>query len=146
MNQRLTFCAGMVTGVLLAGGAGLGLSGRDVQAMVPDGARGPAAIGHSGQSTAGRKNRSTIVLENARVRVKDAVFYPEDKSPGMHTHELAHVGVIIEGGTLVFKSPDGKTETMALTAGGAGYRDANVTHEPINTGTKPVRVIEVELK
>jgi hypothetical protein len=35
---------------------------------------------------------------------------------------------------------------MVLTKGGAGYREAHVTHEPINTGTTPVRVIEVELK
>ena len=35
---------------------------------------------------------------------------------------------------------------MDLERGGVGYRDANVTHEPVNVGTAPVRVIEVELK
>jgi mannose-6-phosphate isomerase-like protein (cupin superfamily) len=136
MNQRLTFCAGLVTGVVLAGGAGLGLNGLSAQAA-------PSA-----QATAAgaRKNTSKVVLDNARVRVKDAVFYPEDQHPGMHTHELPHVGVVIDGGTLVFRSPDGKTETMNLTPGGAGFREANVTHEPINTGKTPVRVTEVELK
>ena len=64
----------------------------------------------------------------------------------MHTHELAHVGVVIQGGTLVFKYPDGKSETAKLEPGGVGYRGANVSHEPVNTGTTPVRVIEVELK
>ena len=89
---------------------------------------------------------SKVVLENARVRVKDAVFAPGVKNPGMHTHELAHVGVVINGGTLVFRYPDGKSETLELPSGGVGYRDPNVTHEAVNPGKTPVRVIEVELK
>jgi mannose-6-phosphate isomerase-like protein (cupin superfamily) len=125
IKGSLTFGAGIVVGVAVSSGFWLQA---DAQAQGPT------------------KNTSKVVLENARVRVKEAAFYPGDKSPGMHTHELPHVGVIIEGGTLVFKSPDGKSETLNLTAGGVGYRDANVTHEPINTGTKPVKVIEVELK
>lgn len=87
---------------------------------------------------------SKVVLENDRVRVKDVTFAP-GTSP-MHTHKLAHVGVVIQGGTLVFKYPDGKTETAKLEAGGVGFRDANVSHEPTNPGKTPVRVIEVELK
>lgn len=91
-------------------------------------------------------NTSKVVFENARVRVKDATFMPGVAKPGMHTHDLAHVGVVIQGGTLVFRYPDGKSETMELPVGGVGFRDANVTHEPVNTGKQPVRVIEVELK
>jgi mannose-6-phosphate isomerase-like protein (cupin superfamily) len=85
-----------------------------------------------------------IVLDNARVRVRDVTFPPG--VTGMHTHELAHVGIVIQGGTLVFRYPDGKSETMTLEPGGAGFREANVTHEPTNPGSSPVRVIEVELK
>jgi mannose-6-phosphate isomerase-like protein (cupin superfamily) len=59
---------------------------------------------------------------------------------------LPHVGVVIDGGTLVFRYPDGKTETAKLDRGGAGFREADVTHEPTNPGKTPVRVIEVELK
>ncbi len=91
-------------------------------------------------------NTSKVVFENSRVRVKDATFMPGVQNPGMHTHDLAHVGVVIQGGTLVFRYPDGKSETMELPVGGVVFRDANVTHEPINTGKAPVRVIEVELK
>lgn len=134
MHQRLTFALGVVSGVFLAGGvwaAGHALSTDVLAQAAPAGAR---------------KNTSKIVLENDRVRVKDATFYPEDTHPGMHTHEVPHVGVIIDGGTLKFNSPDGKTETMVLERGGAGYREAHVTHEPINTGSTPVRVIEVEIK
>jgi hypothetical protein len=138
MKRSITFLAGMAAGLALAaaisGGASLGLDGL--------GLLGGARV----EAQAAQKNTSKVVLENDRVIVKDATFYPGDKAPGMHTHKLPHVGVIIDGGTLVMRSPDGKTETMNLQRGGAGYREANVTHEPMAQGTSPIRVIEVELK
>jgi mannose-6-phosphate isomerase-like protein (cupin superfamily) len=106
---------------------------------------GPLSAKAADVSQANVKSESVkIVLDNARVRVRDVTFPPG--VTGMHTHVLPHVGVVIQGGTLVFRYPDGKTETMKLEVGGAGFREANVTHEPVNTGTAPVRVIEVELK
>ena len=101
----------------------------------------PAAVLQSAQQA---EANVKIVLENDRVRVRDVTFPPG--VTGMHTHKLPHVGVVIDGGTLVFRYPDGKTETAKLDRGGAGFREANVTHEPTNTGKAPVRVIEVELK
>jgi hypothetical protein len=134
MKRSITFLAGMAAGLALAaaisGGARLGFGGLE----------------SSVEAQAAQKNTSKVVLENDRVIVKDATFYPGDKAPGMHTHKLPHVGVIIDGGTLVMRSPDGKIETLNLERGGAGYREANVTHEPIAKGTSPIRVIEVELK
>ncbi|MCI0338433.1 MAG: cupin domain-containing protein [Acidobacteria bacterium] len=94
----------------------------------------------------GAKSTSKVVLENERVRVKEAIFAPGDTDAKMHTHEYPHVGVIIDGGTLRFTYPDGKTETLNLPRGGVGYREANVTHQAINPGREPVRVIEVEIK
>ena len=91
-----------------------------------------------------RPTNAKVLLENSRVRVRDVIF-PPGETP-MHTHQLPHVGVVIQGGTLVFKYPDGTSETAKLEAGGAGFREANVTHQPVNTGTSPVRVVEVELK
>jgi len=124
MPKGLSFMLGMITGALLCAGL--------------------AAVWAAPQ--AGQKSSSKIVLENDRVRVKDAVFAPGDANAGMHTHDLPHVGVVIDGGTLKFNYPDGKTETMDLPRGGVGYREANVTHQPINPGREPVRVIEVEIK
>jgi hypothetical protein len=131
-NQRSGFVAGLLVGAALATAAVVGSP--------------LAALTSTGGVQAGspREKGVKIVLDNARVRVRDVTFPPG--SSGMHTHELAHVGVVIQGGTLVFKYPDGKQETATLDAGGVGFRDANVTHEPVNTGTTPVRVIEVELK
>ena len=100
-----------------------------------------AAAGAIPQRSNSAENGVRIVLENARVRVREVTFPPK-QTAAMHTHALAHVGVVIQGGTLSFRYPDGRTETEMLSAGGVGYRDANVTHEPTNPGSSPVRVRE----
>src|SRR5262245_33393745 len=103
-----------------------------------------SAVDVSSQARGASASTAKVVLENTRVRVRDVTFPPG--VTGMHTHDLPHVGVVIQGGTLVFKYPDGKSETMNLEAGGVGFREAHVTHEPVNPGSSPVRVIEVEVK
>jgi quercetin dioxygenase-like cupin family protein len=123
------FAAGLVLGSVLGSGA---LVNSSLSAKAAD------------VSQARSESTAKVVLENTRVRVRDVTFPPG--VTGMHTHALPHVGIVIQGGTLVFKYPDGKSETMKLEAGGAGFREANVTHEPVNPGSSPVRVIEVELK
>jgi mannose-6-phosphate isomerase-like protein (cupin superfamily) len=103
-----------------------------------------SAVGVSPQARGANASTVKVVLDNSRVRVRDVTFPPG--VTGMHTHELPHVGIVIQGGTLVFRYPDGKSETMNLEVGGVGFREANVTHEPVNPGSSPVRVIEVEVK
>jgi hypothetical protein len=63
------------------------------------------AVGLSPQASGKSQSTARIVLDNARVRVRDVTFPPG--VTGMHTHELPHVGIVIQGGTLVFKYPDG---------------------------------------
>jgi mannose-6-phosphate isomerase-like protein (cupin superfamily) len=92
------------------------------------------------------KYASKVVLENARVRVKDVTFPAGAISTGMHTHELPHVGIILTPGSLVFSEPGKQKETVKFDVGSVGYRDANVTHDAGNPGQTPMRVIEVELK
>ena len=89
---------------------------------------------------------SKVVLENDRVRVKDATFPPGAAAARMHTHALAHVGVILTAGTLVFTEPGKPPQSVAFEAGSVGFREANVTHEVSNPGPGTMRVIEVELK
>jgi mannose-6-phosphate isomerase-like protein (cupin superfamily) len=103
-----------------------------------------STVSVSPQARGASASSAKVVLENARVRVRDVTFPPG--VTGMHTHELPHVGIVIQGGTLVFRYPDGKSETMNLEVGGVGFREAHVTHEPVNPGSSPVRVIEVEVK
>jgi quercetin dioxygenase-like cupin family protein len=126
------FAAGLAVGAILA---------MVFIAGAPVGQRLEAAA----QTAAASKDGVRVVLENTRVRVRDVTFAPGG-SAGMHTHDLPHVGIVVQGGTLVFKYPDGKSETMKLDTGGVGFREANVTHEPTNPGKTAVRVIEVELK
>jgi len=130
---------------LIAGftaGLALGLVGATA-ALVSDPLTA-SAVEVSPQARGASLSTVKVVLENARVRVRDVTFPPG--VTGMHTHELPHVGIVIQGGTLVFRYPDGTSETMKLDLGGVGFREANVTHEPVNPGSSPVRVIEVELK
>ena len=130
-NLIAGFTAGLALGLVVAAA----LVGRPLTA---------SAVEVSPQARGANSSSVKVVLDNARVRVRDVTFSPG--VTGMHTHELPHVGVVIQGGTLVFRYPDGKSETMNLEVGGVGFREANVTHEPFNSGSSPVRVIEVELK
>jgi mannose-6-phosphate isomerase-like protein (cupin superfamily) len=65
---------------------------------------------------------------------------------GMHTHQFAHVGVILTEGSLVFTEAGKPAETVKFDVGSVGFREANVTHQVANPGQTPMRVIEVELK
>ncbi len=86
-----------------------------------------------------------VLLENDRVRVREVRFDPGAK-PGPHTHTYAHVGVVLDAGTLQFNDPHGKSEKVSFKPGQVGWRDANVTHEVVNVGESSIRVIEVEIK
>src|SRR5688572_18685240 len=121
------------------------LVGASAMALVSWG-RGGAAHGVAVAAPSPAGYTSKVVLENARVRVKDVTFPPGVLDTGMHTHELAHVGVILTPGSLVFTEPGKPTETVRFDAGSVGFREANVTHQAANPGTSPMRVIEVELK
>jgi quercetin dioxygenase-like cupin family protein len=129
------FLAGVAMGALVCGGFALSTSGTSA-----------AAPFESAQARPGVKYSSKVVLENDRVRVKDVTFPPGVLDTGMHTHELAHVGVILTKGSLIFAEPGGNAETVAFEAGSVGFRDANVTHQVSTPGPGPMRVIEVELK
>lgn len=123
------------------------LAGASVMALVSAGvgvrASGPAA---ARPATSEARPTSKVVLENARVRVKDVTFPPGVADTRMHTHDLAHVGVILTAGTLVFTEPGKPAETVNFDVGSVGYREANVTHRATNPGPTPMRVVEVELK
>lgn len=97
------------------------------------------------QSVSAAGSEAKVLLENDRVRVRQVVFQPGIR-PGPHTHSIAHVGVILNEGSLTFVEKGKKDETVNFKSGDAGFREANVTHEVFNSGNKPVRVVEVELK
>ena len=145
IRSKMTFVAGAVAGsVLTAGVLTIGSAGLEALRATAD---APQAIAtQKPASGAAAKYPVKIVLENAQVRVRDVTFPPGVPDTGMHTHEYAHVGVILTDGQLVFTDKDGKKETASFTSGSVGFREANATHMVANPGTKPMRVIEVELK
>jgi quercetin dioxygenase-like cupin family protein len=132
IGRRVSFLFGMLAGAALTA----------LVQSPPIATAGPRAAPPAGGATSSSK----VVLENARVRVKDVTFAAGERNPGMHTHELAHVGVILTPGSLVFAEPGKPAETVKFEAGSVGFREANVTHQVTNGGTAPMRVIEVELK
>mgnify|MGYP005813302925 CR=1 FL=1 len=137
MRSKLTFVAGAVAGSVIT--AGLMAGGAGLQAVRAAEAQAAAKAGDV-------KYASQVVFENERVRVKDVTFPPGVPDTGMHTHDLAHVGVILTEGRLVFTEKDGSKETASFTSGSVGFRGANATHMVANPGSAPMRVIEVELK
>ncbi len=114
------------------------LAGASVMALALTGTATVSVVAAASTSTV------KVVLENARVRVRDVTFAPG--TAPMHTHELAHVGVILTPGTLVFTEPGKPADTVKFDAGSVGFREAGVTHQVTNPGPGPMRVIEVELK
>ena len=144
IRSKMTFVAGVAAGsVLTAGLLTVGTAGLEALRAADGSPQASASQAPSGDSA---KYPVKIVLENARVRVRDVTFPPGVADTGMHTHEYAHVGVILTDGQLVFTDKDGKKETASFTSGSVGFRDANATHMVSNPGAKPMRVIEVELK
>lgn len=126
------FWTGVMVGTVLALAVALG---------------GPRAFATAyGMGVEESKASYKILLENDRVRVREAVFPGGVPNTGMHTHEYAHVGVILTKGALLFTNPDGKTESVNFESGSVGFREANATHAVGNPGPDAMRVIEVELK
>jgi quercetin dioxygenase-like cupin family protein len=130
MHRRTGFWAGVVAGACVT--AGTLTASRSVVALL--------AREASAQPT------YKIVLENDRVRVRDATFPPGVLDTPMHTHQYAHVGVILTKGRLTFTDPDGKQQTVEYSPGSVGFREAQATHRVANPGSAPMRVIEVEIK
>jgi quercetin dioxygenase-like cupin family protein len=122
MLSNRSFCSGVICGGLLVGG-----------------------FSYYVRSAGAAGSEARVLLENDRVRVRQVMFQPGVR-PGPHTHQWAHVGVILDDGSLGFVEKGKKDETINFKSGDAGWRDANVTHEVFNAGQKAIRVVEVELK
>jgi quercetin dioxygenase-like cupin family protein len=84
-----------------------------------------------------------VVLENDRVRVYE-VTNPPGGTLKMHSHP-AHVVYFLDAGSAKFTTADGKVTEAKLKAGEALWSEP-VTHSVLNTGTKPLRAVVVELK
>jgi quercetin dioxygenase-like cupin family protein len=88
-------------------------------------------------------DKNKVVLDNDRVRVYE-VTNPLGGTLKMHTHP-AHVVYFLDAGSAKFTNADGKVTETKVKAGEAMWSEP-VTHSVLNTGTKPLRAVVVELK
>jgi mannose-6-phosphate isomerase-like protein (cupin superfamily) len=128
MTQGRTYVAGLVTGVAVTGAI-------MVAASTPF-----TTLAQDAMPKPGVK----VLLENEQVRVREVTFTPG--SGDTHTHQWAHVGVILTKGQLAFADAGKAEEIVDFEAGSAGFREAKVTHLARNPGKTTMKVIEVEVK
>lgn len=84
-----------------------------------------------------------VEFENDRIRVLRVKYAPGEKS-SMHGHPES-VHVFLTDVNARFTYPDGKTEAVNEKAGHTMYHAA-FEHLPENVGSKPLELIQIELK
>jgi beta-alanine degradation protein BauB len=103
----------------------------------------------SPQSTTTRAApQRTPQFENEDVAVWKTVI-PPDAPLTMHTHQHPRVVVALSGGTMKIVYEDGGSETHTWQTGKAYWLPTSEglkRHADVNTGSKPIEVIVVELK
>ena len=139
MTQARSYVAGLVTGVVVAGAVAFVGLPATASEQTPGGAGGPAQAG-----ARMAEPKVKVLLENDQVRVREVTFAPG--SGDTHTHQWAHVGVILTKGQLAFADAGKSEELVNFEAGSVGFREAKVTHLARNPGRSEMKVIEVEVK
>ena len=84
-----------------------------------------------------------LVLQNERVRAQ-MNYYPAGTSSPEHEHKTARVVVVVEGGTLEIRDASGKVSTLSLKNGDIVWRGPE-KHSITNTGSTPVRLVEIDV-
>ena len=84
-----------------------------------------------------------VILDNDRVRVLDVMLKPGEKMP-MHSHP-DNILYVIAGGKSSSTDAQGKTSERMSKDGECVFREAE-THSVENTGSKPIHVLNIELK
>ena len=85
-----------------------------------------------------------VVIENEFVRVIDVTAQPGKTQP--HDHKVNRVMVYLDAGEQRTSTEGGRAENIKWKAGQALWSPAVGTHTAEIRGSKPVRIIEVELK
>lgn len=86
-----------------------------------------------------------IKIENDSVRVLSVVDDPHHPS-ALHRHELNRVMVYLTAGDLTVRYQDGHVDEQHWAAGQVAWSPAGGMHVSENVGTKPLKIVEVELK
>jgi quercetin dioxygenase-like cupin family protein len=94
---------------------------------------------------AGLFGQSKTVVDNAAVRVLEAVDRPHQKT-ALHKHDFNRVMIYITAGDLDVTTEDGKTEHQHWKAGDVAWSQGGPLHVSENVGTGDLRIIEIEVK
>ncbi|MBZ5604632.1 MAG: hypothetical protein LAO79_20215 [Acidobacteriia bacterium] len=88
---------------------------------------------------------SNVKIDNDWVRVLSVTYAPHDKS-ALHAHAGNRVVILLDAGHLATVYEDGRREDKPWKAGEARWVPMGAKHIGENTGSNPVRIMEVELK
>jgi uncharacterized RmlC-like cupin family protein len=86
-----------------------------------------------------------VKIDNQAVRVLNVVDQPHNPS-ALHRHELNRVMVYLTSGDLHVRYQDGRVDDQHWKAGQVAWSPAGGLHISENVGTRPLNIIEVELK
>jgi mannose-6-phosphate isomerase-like protein (cupin superfamily) len=87
----------------------------------------------------------TQVLDNDRARVWRLVLQPGETAAAI-TQAAPGVRVVIDGGELVERDPDGHDRSMAPHVGEFFWQEAGRTRAVRNVGSTRIELVEIELK
>ena len=86
-----------------------------------------------------------VKIDNDAVRVLNVVDQPHHPS-ALHRHEQNRVMIYLTSGDLTVRYQDGHVDNQHWKAGDVAWSAAGGFHTSENVGTKPLRIIEIELK
>ncbi len=87
-----------------------------------------------------------VLVENEKVRIVRWLLQPGEGTR-VHTHQLAHVSVVLRGSTLKDVETSGATKETVQKSGAATYiPGTGITHSFANAGKDTYESISIELK
>src|SRR5690242_4013397 len=89
--------------------------------------------------------QSSAVVDNAVVRVLNAVDHPRQKT-ALHKHDFNRVMIYLTAGDLDVTTEDGHADHQHWKAGDVAWSPAGPLHVSENVGTADLRIIEIEIK
>jgi hypothetical protein len=85
-------------------------------------------------------------IENEFVRVVLANDQPAEKPGALHEHKQNRVMIYLDPGDMRIRYADGRVDNQHWKAGDVAWSPANGMHTSQNVSSKPLRIVEIELR
>ncbi len=89
--------------------------------------------------------RSTVLVDNERVRATEWRFAERDDNTGWHRHEYDYVVVPLTDGPLTIHEPGGERRIIELKFGQPYFRSRGVEHDVASDSDTEIVFFEIEL-